>query len=96
MPCLWSVVCACQSAGAARSRAQQRASLTTDRRGHETERLAELSEVGPTVPRMSTNETAPPLRVVRDDERSPVEREREDYWARVQALRDDLARLRSA
>ncbi len=50
----------------------------------------------PTVPHMSTNETAPPLRVVRDDERSPVEREREDYWARVQALRDDLARLRSA
>ena len=52
--------------------------------------------MGPTVPRMSTNETAPPLRVVRDDERSPVDLEREDYWARVQALRDDLARLRSA
>ena len=50
----------------------------------------------PTVPGMSTNETAPPLRVVRDDERSSVDREREDYWARVQALRDDLARLRSA
>ena len=50
----------------------------------------------PTVPGMSTNETAPPLRVVRDDERSPGDREREDYWARVQALRDDLARLRSA
>jgi hypothetical protein len=45
---------------------------------------------------MSTNETAPPLRVVRDGERSLADREREDYWARVQALRDDLARLRSA
>jgi hypothetical protein len=59
-------------------------------------RSAELSPVGPTVPRMSTNETAPPLRVVRDDERSTVDREREDYWARVQTLRADLARLRSA
>jgi hypothetical protein len=45
---------------------------------------------------MSTDETAPPLRAVRDDERSLVDREREDYWARVQALREDLARLRSA
>jgi hypothetical protein len=44
---------------------------------------------------MSTDETAPPLRVVPDEE-SPVDREREGYWARVQALRDDLARLRSA
>jgi hypothetical protein len=45
---------------------------------------------------MSTNETTPPLRVVRDDDRSPADREREDYWARVQALRADLVRLRSA
>jgi hypothetical protein len=45
---------------------------------------------------MSTNDTTPPLRVVRDDDRSPADREREDYWARVQALRADLARLRSA
>jgi hypothetical protein len=45
---------------------------------------------------MSSDDTAHALRLVRDDERSPVEREREDYWARVQALRDDLARLRSA
>jgi hypothetical protein len=45
---------------------------------------------------MSTNESTPPLRVVRDDERSPADRQREDYWARVQALRADLARLRSA
>jgi hypothetical protein len=45
---------------------------------------------------MSTNDTTPPLRVVRDDDRSPADREREVYWARVQALRADLARLRSA
>jgi hypothetical protein len=79
-----------------RGGAQQRVSLTTDGRGHEFERGSELSAAGPTVPGMSTNETTPPLRVVRDDERSPADREREDYWARVQALRADLARLRSA
>jgi len=45
---------------------------------------------------MSTSEKTPPLRVVPADERAPVDREREDYWARVQALRADLARLRSA
>ena len=45
---------------------------------------------------MSTSEETRPLRVVTDDERPPGEREREDYWARVQALRADLARLRSA
>ena len=45
---------------------------------------------------MSTSEETRPLRVVRDDERARGDREREDYWARVQALRADLARLRSA
>ena len=79
-----------------RSQAQQRASLTTDHRGHETERDRKLSAVGPTVPGMSKDETVRPLRVVPDEERSRVDREREDYWASVQALRDDLARLRSA
>jgi len=79
-----------------RPQAQQRASLTTGRRAHETERRPELSAAGPTVPGMSTSEETRTLRVVHDDERAPGDREREDYWAQVQALRADLARLRSA
>jgi hypothetical protein len=41
--------------------------------------------------------TPPALRVVRPDEPAPTDApppSAEDYWARVQALRDDLARLR--
>ena len=79
-----------------RGGAQQRVSLTTDGRGHEFERAPELSAAGPTVPGMSTSEETRTLRVVHDDERAPGDREREDYWARVQALRADLARLRTA
>jgi hypothetical protein len=79
-----------------RPQAQQRVSLTTRRRADETERRPELSAAGPTVPGMSTSEETRTLRVVHDDEPSPGDRDREDYWARVQALRADLARLRSA
>jgi hypothetical protein len=47
---------------------------------------------------MDTRDENPSLRVVRTDEtgREPAGPATEDYWARVQALREDLARLRSA
>lgn len=59
---------------------------------------------GPSVRVMEMEGTTRRLRVVRPDEtretddRTPGDDEAstEDYWARVQALRDDLARLRPA
>jgi hypothetical protein len=49
---------------------------------------------------METTGTKRTLRVVRPDETeaalSTDELSTEDYWAQVQALRDDLARLRPA
>jgi hypothetical protein len=59
-----------------------------------------LSVVGPSVPSMETRGTTRPLRVVRPDETretgDPADDDTEDYWARVQALRDDLSSLRPA
>jgi hypothetical protein len=61
-------------------------------------RTTELSVAGPTVRDMETTGTRGTLRLVRPDETatSTDDLSVEDYWAQVQALRDDLARLRPA
>ncbi len=59
----------------------------------------ELSVVRSSVRDMETTRTTRALRVVRPDEAPAVEPDElsvEDYWAQVQALRADLARLRPA
>ena len=102
VPCLWRVsstgvnACRCR-------RAAQRTSLATARVVLEIARWAELSAPGPSVRSMKTTGTERALRVVRPDETAgaagearALEGDRTDYWSQVQALRDDLARLRPA
>jgi hypothetical protein len=59
----------------------------------------EVSVAGPSVVRMETTRTTRVLRVVRRNDlpaEPSDELSVEDYWAQVQALRADLARLRPA